>query len=271
MGRLTVTGALLLREPPRADYRGAVTTAPSRDVVRADIDDLRSSDAFLRWSIPSQPIGAWTVGSGVAVAMRRAPRSGLPSPWLALLGDPDDIAVLVNALPSLLGDVPGGVTTSAAAFPAVSSAWDVTVRGRWDYMATSSEPPPPQLPVRDIRDAALVNAVLDAGNTDAHARPGDPEIHCWLGADDEHGLACVGALTTTVNGGAHLRAITTVPRARSRGFGVAVSTALTARGLAELSPEVTLGVYTDNVDAIRLYERLGYRRVHRLVSALVTR
>lgn len=254
----------------RPDYRGAVTTAPSREITRASIDELRAGDAFLRWSIPSQPIGAWSVGSGVAVAMHRAPRSGLPSPWLALLGEPDDIAVLVNAMPSLLGEAPGGVTASAAAFPTVSSAWGVTVRGRWDYMVTSRELPPPRVPVREIGDAAVVNTVLDAGNADAHARPGDPEISCWLGADDEQGPACVGALTTTVNGGAHLRAITTVPRARGRGLGSAVSTALTARGLAELSPEVTLGVYTDNVDAIRLYERLGYRRVHRLVSALVT-
>ena len=220
------------------------------------------------WSVPRHVHGAWLLGDTVAVAMDARPRSGLPSPWLALLGRPEEAAELARAVPALLGRDPGGLTVSADVFPVVSAVWDLRLRGRWEYMATGDAPPMPEPHVREVLDPAEVDAVLDAGNADAHARPGDPDILRWLGIDDAEGLACVGALTRTVNGGAHLRAITTVPHARGRGLGTAVSAALTRAGLAEVSPEVTLGVYTVNTGAIALYERLGYRRVHSLVSAL---
>lgn len=121
--------------------------------------------------------------------------------------------------------------------------------------------------MQEVYDEAAIDELLDHGNAEAHARPGDPAIVNWLGVYDDVGLACVGALTVTANGGAHLRAITTAPRARRQGLGWAVGAALTVRGLRDVSPEVTLGVYTDNAAAIALYSRLGYSKVHRLVSS----
>jgi ribosomal protein S18 acetylase RimI-like enzyme len=233
--------------------------------LRAD-----TSDPFLRWSVPDAGLlGAWRVGASLAVARTRSSRMTRPAPWVLMLGERAELAEIVESLPQLLGETPGGVTVSAAAYPLVpADDWGLRVRGRWDYMVTGVPPAVPEdVVVQEVNDTAAINELLDAGNADAHVRPGDPSIACWLGAHDDLGLTCVGALTVTDNGGAHLRAITTAHRARRQGLGWAVSAALTVRGLRDVSPEVTLGVYSDNLAAIALYSRLGYARVHRLVSA----
>lgn len=232
----------------------------------------QTNDPFLRWSVPDAGmLGAWRVGASFAVARTRGPRLAMPAPWLLLLGEPTEVATLIEQVPQQLGAPPGGVTVSASAYPMVSAdQWGLRVRGRWDYMLTSLPPSTPEgVLVQEVDDPDLINELLDAGNSDAHARPGEPRIHSWLGVTDDKGLACVGALTVTENGGAHLRGITTAPRARRQGLAWAVSAALTVRGLREVSPEVTLGAYTDNAAALALYCRLGYSRVHRLVSAAV--
>jgi GNAT superfamily N-acetyltransferase len=244
---------------------------PAEEVSLADLRD-ETADPFLRWHVPDAGLlGAWRVGNGVAVARDRGHRSGLPAPWVMLLGDAFELAPFAVGLPHLLGATPGGVTVSAGAYPRIpATAWGLRERGRWDYMVTATPPAvPADVGVQEVEDVAAIDALLDEGNATAHARPGDPGIACWLGVYDGEGLACVGALTVTENGGAHLRAITTATRARRQGLAAAVSAALTARGLRDVSPEVTLGVYTHNVGAVALYRQLGYRRVHHFVSAAV--
>jgi ribosomal protein S18 acetylase RimI-like enzyme len=246
---------------------------------RADVEEVslarlqeETSDPFLRWSVPeSGLLGAWRVGESFAVARTRGLRIEMPAPWVLLLGEPGELSLLVKSLPDLLGQPPGGVTVTAAAYPLIpDDRWGLRVRGRWDYMVTSTPPAVPEgVLVQEVHDQAAIGELLDEGNADAFARPGEPGIATWLGVHDDQGLACVGALTVTDNGGAHLRAITTAQRARRQGLAWAVSAALTVRGLRDLSPEVTLGVYTDNAAAIALYCRLGYSRAHRLVSAAV--
>jgi ribosomal protein S18 acetylase RimI-like enzyme len=241
------------------------------DVRAVSLSDLReqTGDPFLRWSVPDAGLlGAWQIGESFAVARTRGLRVAMPAPWVLLLGAPAELSPLVEALPDLLGSPPGGVTVSASAYPLIPNSWGLSVRGRWDYLVTAAPPAVREdVRIEEVHDDDAIHDVLDTGNADAHARPGDPSIACWLGVHDDVGLACVGALTVTEAGGAHLRAITTAPRARRQGLASAVSAALTVRGLRDVAPEVTLGVYTDNVAAIALYSRLGYARVHRLVSA----
>lgn len=244
------------------------------DVHEVSLTELReqTGDPFLRWSVPDAGLlGAWQVGESFAVARTRGLRVAMSAPWVLMLGNPVDLAPLVEALPDLLGTPPGGVTVSAPAYPVIpADSWGLSVRGRWDYLATAVSPAVPEdVRIQQVYDDAAIHEVLDSGNAEAHARPGDPSIACWLGIHDDGGLACVGALTVTENGGAHLRAITTAPRARRQGFAWAVSAVLTVRGLRDISPEVTLGVYTDNAAAIGLYSRLGYSRLHSLVSAAI--
>lgn len=230
----------------------------------------QTNDPFLRWSVPDSGfLGAWRVGHSFAVARTRGLRVAMPAPWVLMLGEPTELEILIEEVPRLLGATPGGVTVSATTYPLVpADGWGLRIRGRWDYLMTSSPPATaPDVLVHEVDDSAAIDGLLDAANSDAHVRPGEPRIHSWLGVTDDEGLACVGALTVTENGGAHLRGITTAPRARRQGLAWAVSAALTARGLREVSSEVALGVYSDNAPALALYSRLGYARVHRLVSS----
>ncbi len=250
--------------------RETVDNASRLEAVSLETLREQTSDPFLRWSVPDTGLlGAWRVGDSFAVARTRGLRVAMPAPWVLMLGEPTDVSALIDELPQQLGAVPGGVTVSASAYPLVpADQWGLRVRGRWDYRVTSSAPATSEdVRVREVDDPAAINELLDAGNSDAHVRPGEPRIHSWLGVSDDEGLACVGALTVTENGGAHLRGITTAPRVRRQGLAWAVSAALTVRGLREVSPEVALGVYTDNAAALALYSRLGYTRVHHLVSA----
>lgn len=246
-----------------------VTDLAAPTLHRISLDEVRARDAFVRWSVPADDDAAcWAVGSSVAVVHERAPRPMLPSPWAVLLGRPTELRPLVEALPGLIGGAPAGVTMSADAYGLIPADWALAGRGQWDYMATSMMPEPPRgVDIMVVDDVDVINAVLDADNAAAHARPGDRDVDCWLGIPEGSAMACVGALVSTQNGGGHLRAITTLRRARGRGYGSALSAALTRRGLERLSPEVTLGVYSDNLGAIRLYEHLGYRLVHHLTSA----
>lgn len=58
---------------------------------------------------------------------------------------------------------------------------------------------------------------------------------------------------------AHLRAIATHPDHRGRGLGADITAAVTRRGLDAGAPAATLGMYSENDVARRLYERLGFR------------
>jgi len=241
-----------------------------------DVAEVAARDAYVRWSIdPASVSGCWAVGSSVALLHDREPRPGLGSPWLMVLGKLDEARALFDALADLGVGVPAGVTVSAPTYPLVPTQWALEPRGHWDYLVTSAAAARDpgrdvEVEVLDVADpvvAGQVDAVLDADNDGAFARPGDADVHTWMGVRDGNELAAAGALCRTESGAGHLRAITTLSRARGRGYGAAVSAALTRRGLDQLAPEVTLGVYSDNAGAIRLYERLGYRLVHHFVSA----
>ncbi|WP_231925469.1 GNAT family N-acetyltransferase [Micromonospora purpureochromogenes] len=54
-----------------------------------------------------------------------------------------------------------------------------------------------------------------------------------------------------------LAGLTVAPDRRGRGLGAALTAGM-ARALAARYDHVALGVYTDNVGAIRLYRRLGF-------------
>ncbi|MGH3472983.1 MAG: GNAT family N-acetyltransferase [Nocardioidaceae bacterium] len=231
-----------------------------------------TGDAFLRWSVTSSEVlGAWRAGSDAVLIRNSATRHLRRGPSLIGIGPGgDQLAELARTAAAQCRVTPRGVTVCASAYDGLPLDWGLRVRGRWDYMVAEVAPAvAPEHQVVRIDAGSEVDALLDLANPDAHARPGDADIAYWLGVRDQAGLACVGALAVTANGGAHLRAISTRPQARGRGLGSAVSAELTRRGLNEISPQVTLGVYSDNAGAIRVYERLGYRRVHRFVSAAV--
>ena len=92
-------------------------------------------------------------------------------------------------------------------------------------------------------------------------------MRAWAGVRREGRLVATSALCSTTSGTPHLRSIVTHPDQRGQGLGGAVTAALTLRGLQD-SPVVTLGMYSDNDVARRIYHRLGYQTSHRWVSSL---
>jgi predicted GNAT family acetyltransferase len=64
----------------------------------------------------------------------------------------------------------------------------------------------------------------------------------------------------------HLASIATSGERRGRGYGAAVTAWLTRALLREGTGWVTLGMYSDNDVARRIYRRLGYRCDHRFTS-----
>ena len=75
-----------------------------------------------------------------------------------------------------------------------------------------------------------------------------------------------GALTRAPPAPRTSRAIVTRPDQRGHGLGAAVTAYLTDAGLRS-GPVVTLGMYSDNEVARRLYHRLGYVTSHRWASS----
>src|SRR5690606_776864 len=79
----------------------------------------------------------------------------------------------------------------------------------------------------------------------------------WFGWRDETGVLRCMAAASNWRREVHLGSIATDPRWRRRGLGSAVTAALTRAGLAATG-QVSLGLYTVNVAARRVYERLGF-------------
>jgi predicted GNAT family acetyltransferase len=63
-----------------------------------------------------------------------------------------------------------------------------------------------------------------------------------------------------------LGAILSAPHARRQGYALAITSALIAHLYAQGFPLVVLNVFRDNDDAIRLYQRLGFRAQHRMLT-----
>lgn len=86
-----------------------------------------------------------------------------------------------------------------------------------------------------------------------------PEVHaCLVRVDGEPAAV---AKRTTFDGASYLSSIGTRPRYRGRGLGSLVTAAITRDALEAASRTIYLGVFTLNVIARRMYERLGYRVV----------
>jgi GNAT superfamily N-acetyltransferase len=75
----------------------------------------------------------------------------------------------------------------------------------------------------------------------------------------------------TIDGATYLASIGTRPRFRGRGLGRLVTALIAAAGVREGSRWIHLGVFADNVGAIRMYERLGFERVGETAADMILR
>ncbi|MFI7577080.1 GNAT family N-acetyltransferase [Micromonospora sp. NPDC049497] len=130
----------------------------------------------------------------------------------------------------------------------------------WDFLWTTAPPPHQPEEERVVRltdaDHPALTALIDSSFPSTTSRPGDPRIVDWYGIRDGDRLVACGADRSRGDIG-FLAGLTVAPDRRGRGLGAALTAGMT-RALFARHDTVALGVYTDNVDAIRLYRRLGY-------------
>ena len=221
-------------------------------------------------------IAAWALDGGLAFAAADD-YSGADC-WLSVVGEPKAAPLLVDAALADLGERIAGLTVprgvglarwNAEAAPGHESDSD------WDLMATWSAPAaqPAEPLVAAVDDRAEVQEFLDRVNPHHSVRADYELVEQWAGVRDETSgaLLAVGALTRRISGVAYLASIATDPAARGRGFGGALTAALTRRVFEGGEVLCTLAHYHPNDSARRMYVRLGYQTTHQFSSGRIRR
>jgi GNAT superfamily N-acetyltransferase len=220
----------------------------------------------------------WLEGeSGVSGAMSHTP------PYPLLLGD-----VPVEAVPALAAElIESGREVSGVSGPlpvaeAFAAAWWRPERGRRAerlYRLDALVPPDPPVPgtprVAEAVDAeaavewfrafqleATVDVTADPTPV-VHRRISRREIVWW---EAEGRPVSLAAASTLIVGMSRVGPVYTPPDLRGRGYGSAVTHAVTRKALDEGASEVLLFTDLDNPASNSVYQRLGYRPVADYVS-----
>jgi ribosomal protein S18 acetylase RimI-like enzyme len=258
-------GARAAEAPARPHRSEPLSTAGPTTVPYAEALAASGDDEFVRWQVdPLQSPTGWVVGDAVAFVRRRP--DGHPA--LTVVGPPADAArALRNLVPGngfTRTSVPFGTLDELALDP---GAVVVGEGADWEWMVTDS-PPPTSTVSSSVQwltddDAPAISALLLAASPRHSADPGDDDVRGWVGvrADDGSLVACA-AHTEAVPGVPHLASIATHPSVRGQGLGSVVTGTLVQRLLDAGAPVVTLGMYSDNAVARRMYHSLGFRCRH---------
>ncbi len=117
--------------------------------------------------------------------------------------------------------------------------------------------------------SAIVDVLVDAFEVDVERRPAieaetrtalaDPWFTYYLVRADD--VPASVARRATFDGATYLSSIGTARWARGRGLGQLLTAQASLDGTAEPDAIAYLGVFADNLAAIRVYERVGYRAV----------
>ena len=233
--------------------------------THTDLLEASGGSAFVRYDIPA-PLARPGYALGTAVALPR--RTHTRRLGLLVIGPPDDAGRLVGAM------VAGGlhpsdlahVTVSRGSLAAVGEHLALGGGNEWEWMCAASAPPP--APAEDElvplapEHLPEIASLLAEANPRTDARPFElPDQH-WVGARDTSGrLVACGVREPNVAGHPVLSGITVRASHRGRGLGLAVTAHLTRAAVHE-SSVCTLGMYSDNDVARRIYHGLGYRGDH---------
>ncbi|SOC54650.1 GNAT family N-acetyltransferase [Ornithinimicrobium cerasi] len=258
-----------------------------REVSRPELLAAGGDDPWLRWALPD-PVPHAVLADGVAVVQRLGHRPGF---WVVPLrpargpGSAQDAAErdepdererddererVVAVLRTFVRDgLPGEWGATSASVPQEHAAAALSVLGRtgqggdWEWMWTTTAP---RRDIReellvaldDRRDAEELSAFARAHNPRVWTRIGEGHVVRWVGLRDaDGGLVAVGGAELEATGVPHLAGILTATHARGQGWGEVVSSALT-RWAVDRDGVCTLGMFSDNATARRLYLRLGY-------------
>ena len=138
----------------------------------------------------------------------------------------------------------------------------------WDLLWTSGPPPRRPEQERVVRlteaDHPALAALIEEAFPSTTSRPGEPGIVDWYGIRDGDRLLACGADRSRGDIG-FLAGLTVLPGQRGRGLGAALTAGMT-EALFGRYDTVALGVYPDNLGAVRLYRRLGFTATERRTS-----
>ncbi len=249
-------------------------------IDRTELLELSAQDPWVRWATSSQVlavagehgwacVGPWrpqlAYWGGAAVVCpgsdERAESEALEI--LAAMAQEQGVAVEWFSTHQGRGlQTPEGLATTGS--------------GRWDFMWTRELPEAPPVDgvdlveLRDAEDAELIEEFGRHHNPTFEGYPGRGFATLWLAARDRAGeLLGVGAVHELASGMPHLSGIVVDGAHRGRGVGRLLTAQLTRCAIEEAGVS-TLGVYSDNEAATRLYAALGYRTAHRFHTRNLT-
>jgi GNAT superfamily N-acetyltransferase len=235
--------------------------------VRTHAEALAASggSAFVRYDVPS-PLEGEGYALGEALALPR--RTHTRRLGLLVLGPPADVDLLFGAVveDDLLDPEVRSVTVQRGSLDAVARHVQLTDGNEWEWLSTSTPPPEVAAESRLVpltRDhKPEIAALLAAGNPGTDARPFELPGQHWVGVRGDRGeLVACGVRERSLAGYPILSGITVDPSQRGLGLGLAVTAHLTRRAVEEAGV-CTLGMYSHNAVARRLYLGLGYGDVH---------
>ncbi len=259
-------GAAAAAPPARPHRSDALSTTV---LTRLSYDEALAAsgdDEFVRWQVsPLQSPAGWHVGDAVAFMRRRPDRQQV----LTVVGPPSDAAALVRTMMARTGSL-----RTTLPFGTLELLGDDVTIGEgadWEWMITDTPPSVGQGAgwLAD-GDGPEISALLAAASPRHSADPGDDDVVAWMGVRSADGaLVACAAHTEAVRGVPHLASIATHPSVRGQGLGALV-TGVLVRRLLEGAPVVTLGMYSDNAVARRMYHSLGFRCRHFFSSRLLS-
>lgn len=256
-----------------------MTTVPPRRL--ADVGQLRAlapADPYVQQLDDDQVTAAWAGADGALawlVGSRRVPGRG----HAISIGSPSAAVDLLVALLDELGDGIGSASLPQGAERLLPPAYALEPANEWEWYAAAS-PPPPQPAEDRVRwltdsEPAVAAEIVDLLRTHSgrhDAEPGQEHARRWCGIRDHDGrLVAVAAHTEFWPGVPFLASVVTRADARGQGLGAAVTAWITRQLLAEGHDRVTLGMYSDNAVARRIYQRLGFTCGHAFTSGRVQR
>lgn len=254
---------------------------PTEIRTKGDLLTLSGGSPVLRGEVPAKPVGhalwladgeTWataylrpthTHGLNVMLHAGDADQAMTPGA-VALLAELARSAAFVDWLGDARAEGADGLSIPRASVPVLGHllADPEHAVGRWEWMDCATVPPvAPEVALVELDPSSrgeLERAFAEHNpRTDGQpfARPGQR----WVGVrDDDGALLALGCCETEWSGAPVLAGILTLPAARGRGLGRAVTAELTRGAIAEHG-WCTLGMYSDNDIARRLYLDLGYR------------
>ena len=233
--------------------------------THAGLLDATDNSAFIRYDIPSPLEGTgYALRDAVAIP-RRTPTRRI---GMLVMGPSADVNRLVGALLTE-GLVPPdlrAVTVQRGALAAVAAHLPLADGNEWEWLCTAQAPPlvaaESRLVALDEDDLGEIRALLDVANPRTDTLPLERPDQQWVGVRDPTGrLVACGVREPNVAGWPMLFGISVHPDERGTGLGLALTAHLTREGVRERGV-CTLGMYSHNDVARRLYRGLGYGDDH---------